>query len=134
MIPKRQYITNYYTILSYYSLQYHHCADFPACWVKATLEDICRNSFSWCVKYHFNNGWDSRLNSIFLPLSLIHSESDLDALPTYDYQNQVLLFYKYYDPIRRMISYIGHSVEPISRTFGKCTSWHWLSSSLYTAI
>ena len=33
---------------------------------------------------------------------------------------QVLLFFKFYDPIRSLISYIGHSVEPISKKFGAC--------------
>ena len=32
--------------------------------------------------------------------------------------DQVLLFFKYYDPTRNLIVYVGHSVEPITRKFG----------------
>ena len=33
---------------------------------------------------------------------------------------QVLLFFKYYDPISRTITYIGHSVEPLATEFREC--------------
>lgn len=43
--------------------------------------------------------------------------SKLDGFGPYDEQSQVLLFYKYYDPLRNLILYMGHSVEPISKKF-----------------
>lgn len=36
---------------------------------------------------------------------------------------QVLLFFKFYDPLRNLILYMGHSVEPISKKFGMCLLW-----------
>lgn len=35
----------------------------------------------------------------------------------YDCQREVLLFYKFYDPARRMTFYMGHSVEHIMTKF-----------------
>ena len=37
----------------------------------------------------------------------------------YDCQREVLLFYKYYDPAKRMIYYMGHSIEHIMSKFSK---------------
>lgn len=44
-------------------------------------------------------------------------DAGLTALPPYDFQNQVLLFFKFYDPSRRLISYCGHSIESMNARF-----------------
>ncbi|XP_064406140.1 ubiquitin carboxyl-terminal hydrolase 7-like [Halichondria panicea] len=41
----------------------------------------------------------------------------LDALPSYDCRNHVLLFYKYYDPTKGMLMYMGHIIVPVTIKF-----------------
>ena len=73
----------------------------------------------------------------------MHTDSDMDALPPYDFQSktfcdffmhtleseinvyimlstgQALLFFKYYDPNTTMVSCVAHSVESIEKRFCK---------------
>ena len=46
-------------------------------------------------------------------------EDDEEDMLAYDCQREVLLFYKYYDPAKRMIYYMGHSIEHIMSKFSK---------------
>lgn len=46
-------------------------------------------------------------------------EDDAEDMLAYDCQREVLLFYKYYDPAKRMIYYMGHSIEHIMSKFSK---------------
>ena len=41
----------------------------------------------------------------------------------------MLLFFKFYDPLRNLIMYMGHSVEPIAKKFGTCAKSFQCSSS-----
>ena len=44
-------------------------------------------------------------------------EDEAEDMMAYDCQREVLLFFKYYDPARRMIFYMGHSIEHIMSKF-----------------
>lgn len=74
-----------------------------------------------------------------ITISDVCTDSKLDGFPPYDERSmlrfffyidevilwlligQVLLFFKYYDPSSTLITYMGHSVENISKRFGRCT-------------
>ncbi|CAI8053204.1 Ubiquitin carboxyl-terminal hydrolase 7 [Geodia barretti] len=45
------------------------------------------------------------------------ADSKLECLKPYNFQQEVLLFFKYYNPTTRSISYVGHSVENIETKF-----------------
>ena len=45
-----------------------------------------------------------------------------DRVITVIFVDQVLLFFKFYDPMRHIIMYMGHSVEPIAKKFGTSSS------------
>lgn len=32
----------------------------------------------------------------------------------------VLLFFKFYDAVRKVITYVGHSIETLNKKFGRC--------------
>ena len=44
-------------------------------------------------------------------------EEDDEDMMGYDCQREVLLFFKYYDPVRRTTFYMGHSIEHIMSKF-----------------
>ena len=54
-----------------------------------------------------------------LSLTVDIDEEDEEDMMAYDCQREVLLFYKFYDPARRMIYYMGHSIEHIMSKFSK---------------
>ena len=63
------------------------------------------------------------VNPSFNDRFLLHTsdidEDDAEDMLAYDCQREVLLFYKYYDPAKRMIYYMGHSIEHIMSKFSK---------------
>eukprot|EP00731_Ephydatia_muelleri_P029201 Em0020g845a len=42
---------------------------------------------------------------------------DPETFQTYDFSTTVLLFFKFYDAIRKVISYVGHSIESLNKKF-----------------
>lgn len=46
-------------------------------------------------------------------LELLPPDSGLSALPTFDKETDVLLFFKMYDPKQKRIHYCGHSYLPV---------------------
>lgn len=58
------------------------------------------------------------------------ADSKLDGFPPYDERSQVLLFFKYYDPSSTLITYMGHSVENISKRFADLFPYMWERAGL----
>ena len=48
-------------------------------------------------------------------LELLPADCGQDSLPTFQQDRQVLLFFKYYDPVNRQIHYAGHHYAQIKR-------------------
>ena len=63
-------------------------------------------------------------------LELLPADSEETALPPFQQDRQVLLFFKYYDPINRQIHYAGHHYALIKRT---CPPSKGRTSSPYSA-
>lgn len=47
-------------------------------------------------------------------LEMLPPDSGLSALPNFDKENDVVLFFKYYDPKQKRIHYCGHHYLPIA--------------------
>lgn len=53
-------------------------------------------------------------------LEIISLDSGLNALPSFDSESEVLVFFKLYDPKVKKIYYCGHSYVFTGSTLGKC--------------
>ena len=78
------------------------------------------------IGVYFDRNHNSFLFTVFVFMNTVHvfawldiDEDEAEDMMAYDCQREVLLFFKFYDPARRMIYYMGHSIEHIMSKFSK---------------